>query len=145
MPNSEVSRVELNANGSINLVVDVHGFQAGAPVEISGSAVQENGAVATFYSVQPAPADPSNPSVNVGPVAAVGSHTFDAGIPVTVVARAAEVWISTLGQDASSGALQSRVNPGSPPLQAAWQRTDAEWAVALDSGGNAPAWQSGPV
>ena len=54
-PNSEVPTVELNHDGTINLVVNLTGFAAGAPVEISGQVTQENGAVATFYSVQEMP------------------------------------------------------------------------------------------
>src|SRR6516225_10071000 len=50
-PHSAVSRVELNHDDTINLVVNVYGFDAGTPIEISGQATQTNGAVATFYSV----------------------------------------------------------------------------------------------
>ena len=41
MSNSAVSRIELNQDGTINLMVDVYGFDPGAPVEISGQATQD--------------------------------------------------------------------------------------------------------
>lgn len=138
-PNSEVCRVELNDDGSINLEVHIYGFDAGAPVEISGSATQENGAVASFYSVQQMH---NSRSVYVGPVAAVPPNVFVDGIPLTVVARAAQVWISTLVKDESTNALKSSVLPNSPtPLKAAWQRNDAHWAVAWEGQKMAAIWR----
>lgn len=59
MPYSQVPRIELNQDGTINLLVNVSGFDPGTPIEISGQATQDNGAVATFYSVQKMP--PSGP------------------------------------------------------------------------------------
>jgi hypothetical protein len=133
--NSEVSRIELNQDGTINLEVNVYGFDAGTPVEISGSATQINGAVASFYSVQQMT---KSPSVPVGPVAAVPPNAFVPGIPVTVVARAAQVWISTLEEDTSPEALKSHVvSTSATPLKAAWQRKGFQWAVAPAN------WQSG--
>src|SRR5215472_11367113 len=93
MPNSEVPRVELNHDGTINLEVAVYGFAPGTPIEISGHVTQDNGAVATFNSVQEMPA--SGP-VPVTRVSAVPPNTFVAGFPITVVARAAQVWITAL-------------------------------------------------
>ena len=135
MPNSAVSRIELNQDGTINLMVDVYGFDPGAPVEISGQATQENGAVATFYSVQKMP--PSGP-VPITHLSVVPPNTFTAGFPITVVARAAQVWITTLGEDADS--LGSRVV--STPLQAAWKENDAQWAVSWPGQESAVPWQS---
>lgn len=145
MPNSEVPRVELNGDGTtINLVVNVYGFKVGAPVEISGSVTQQNGAVASFYSVQPVP-DPPSPGkasvVPLGPVAAVGLNAFDTGDPVTVVARATQVWITTLGKDVSSGASESHVlTTSTTPLKAAWNGNGAQWAVAWDGQDKPAAW-----
>ena len=142
--NSEVPRIELNEDGTINLVVNLYGFNVGAPVEISGSVTQQNGAVASFYSVQrmPDPPYPDTPSVvPLGPVASVGLNAFDAGDPVTVVARAAQVWITTLGKDGSSGATTSHVLTTSPtPLKAAWNGNGAQWAVAWDGQDKPAAW-----
>ena len=122
MPNSEVPRVELNTDGTINLLVSVAGFKAGAPVEISGQVTQDNGAVATFYSIQQMPA--SGP-VKMDHLPVVPNKEFAADFPITVVARASEVWISTLQADT---ALQSRVVSG--PVRAAWSVHEANWAVA---------------
>jgi hypothetical protein len=136
--NSEVSRIELNQDGTFNLVVIVSGFDAGDPIEISGQLTQTDGAVASFNRVQPMPE--SGP-VFVEGVAAVPGNDFDPRFPVTVVARAAQVWITTLGRDASSTALNSEVV--SAPLKAAWEGNYAQWAVAWD-GQEIPAnWQSG--
>jgi hypothetical protein len=137
MPNSEVPRVELNTDGTINLVVNVVGFAAGAPIEISGQVTQDNGAVATFYSVEPMP---ENGPVHMARLPVVPNKKLAPGFPITVVARAAEVWISTLQGDTGSGAVQSNVISGS--LQAAWTVNDANWAVSWP-GQNSPAvWES---
>ena len=48
---SQVPRIQLNNDGTISLEVNVSGFEEGTPVEISGQATQENGAVAAFSSV----------------------------------------------------------------------------------------------
>jgi hypothetical protein len=136
MPNSEVPRIELNQDGTLNLVVNVYGFDPGTPIEISGQVTQDNGAVATFYNVQPMPQ--SGP-VLVPRLSAVPDKKFAAGFPITVVARAAQVWITALEADNDSAALQSRVV--SNPLQAAWKGNDAQWAVSWP-GQNAPAvWE----
>jgi hypothetical protein len=135
MPNSAVSRIELNQDGTINLVVDVYGFDPETPVEISGQATQENGAVTTFYSVQKMPQ--SGP-VPITHQSVVPPNTFTPGLPITVVARAAQVWITTLGKDADS--LGSRVV--STPLQAAWKENDAQWAVSWPGQQSAAPWQS---
>ena len=52
MPNSQVPSIHLNQDGTISIQVNVYDFDAGTPVEISGQATQENGAVASFYSFQ---------------------------------------------------------------------------------------------
>lgn len=140
MPYSQVPRIELNQDGTINLLVNVSGFDPGTPIEISGQATQDNGAVATFYSVQKMP--PSGP-LYVARLSAVPPNKFAAGFPVTVVARAAQVWITALEADTDSGALQGRVFPD--PLQAAWKENTAQWAVSWP-GQEAPAvWQSEPA
>jgi hypothetical protein len=137
MPNSEVPRVELNTDGTINLVVNVVGFATGAPIEISGQVTQDNGAVATFYSVEPMP---EGGQVHLVRLPVVPNKKFAPGFPITVVARAAEVWISTLEGAKGSGAFQSDVISGS--LQAAWNVNDANWAVSWP-GQNSPAvWGS---
>jgi hypothetical protein len=137
MPNSEVPRVELNRDGTINLVVNVVGFAAGAPIEISGQVTQDNGAVATFNSVNPMPA--SGP-VNLPKLQVVPNKKFDPGFPITVVARAAEVWISTLQGGGDPGPVQSHVVPG--PVEAAWTANNANWAVAWEGQSEPSVWES---
>jgi hypothetical protein len=101
-----VSKVQITDN-TITLSVDLEDFDVGALVEISGTATQNNGAVATFYGVKAMPA--SSGGVATVPVeSAVKPDTFDAEATVTVVARAAAVWINTLDPD-----------PDQPP--AAWK------------------------
>ena len=56
---SQVSEIELRDDGSIALTIEVFGFEAGTPVEISGNATQANGAIATFYDIQNLP--PASP------------------------------------------------------------------------------------
>ena len=56
MPHTEVPEIELRDDDSIGLTVEVFGFEAGTPVEISGHATQANGAIATFYDIQNLPA-----------------------------------------------------------------------------------------
>jgi hypothetical protein len=56
MSNSEVPRIELSPDGStLTLYVSVDGFAPGTPVEISGYATQDNGAIVTFYDIQQIP------------------------------------------------------------------------------------------
>lgn len=125
MPNSEVPRVELNHDGTVNLVVNVYGFDPGTPIEISGHVIQENGAIAPFYSVQEMP---QSGSIIVARLPAVPPSNFAAGFPITVIARAAQVWITSLEADTGTGALQSSVF--SDPLQAAWISDNRNWAVS---------------
>src|SRR5262245_26034576 len=98
MTNSEVPKVQLTKDGTISLVVNVYGFDEGTPIEISGQATQENGAVASFYSFLEMPEHESEKSVPVTltciPVSS--QKKFAAGFTITVVARAAEAWITTL-------------------------------------------------
>ena len=58
------SEIELRDDDSISLTIEVFVFEAGTPVEISGSATQANGAIATFYDIQNLPpADPDGGSL----------------------------------------------------------------------------------
>jgi hypothetical protein len=119
MPNGDVKsyvpKAELK-DGKILLTVQVADFTPGEAVEISGQATQNNGALATFYDIQNAPsannsgdwgADPaaqpdsaSSVTVEAYPVdAALFEAGFEAGEPVTVVARVAKVWVTVLSKD----------------------------------------------
>ena len=95
----KVSKVQIT-DDIITLSVELEDFDAGMLVEISGTATQDNGAVATFYDVKEMPA--TSGGVATVPVeSAVEPDTFDAGSAVTAVARAAAVWINTLDPDTS--------------------------------------------
>ena len=114
----KVPKIQLK-NDTITLEVELDGFDEGTPVEISGQATQDNGAVATFYSVQEMPAT-SGGEATVTVESAVEPNTFDADSPVTVVARAAAVWINTLDPDTSQAMAWKRRKDGqalhlSPP------------------------------
>ena len=116
MSNSQVPRVVLNQDDTISVEVNVSGFNPGDPVEISGQATQANGAIASFYSVQPMPQPPSGNSapIWVKSIPVVGATAFQPGSPVTVVARASEVWYTTLAME---------LNPQlDPEVQAQWVR-----------------------
>ena len=133
IPNSHsaVSRVELTENDSINLAIDVYGFDKGTQIELSGQVIQDNGAVATFYSVQEMPANADKEAtLPVASISAVPPNKFVAGFPITVVARAAEVWITKLDNDTGDNALLPRVLRGSSsPLKGAWKETSYGSAV----------------
>src|SRR5207247_1611942 len=92
---------------------------------------QANGAVASFYSVQPMPArSGGDPTIVVK--TPVPPNTFVAGLAITVVARAAEVWITTLEAEMDPEVLTSLAShPGSDPPTAAWKRNNSDQALYL--------------
>ena len=98
MPHTEVPEIELRDDDSIAITVEVFGFEAGTPVEISGDATQPNGAIATFYDIQNLPpASPGGGSFVT--VIAIPSPEFVAGEMITVVGRAAKIWGTVLYED----------------------------------------------
>ena len=99
MPNSQVPRIVLNQDGTISIQVDVYGFDAGTPVEISGQATQENGAVATLLQRPGSARSMRTAKARHGEVR-TGSRAeqFVPGFPVTITVRAALAWI-TAGVD----------------------------------------------
>jgi hypothetical protein len=126
--NSQVPRIELKKDGSINIKVNVYGFDAGTPVELTGQATQANGAVATFYQVQATPAHTGeNVAIWVNSIPAVPPNKFDAGFPITVVVRATEAWVTTLDKDTVSGVTSEVV--GSGAIDGAWKSNNFGWAV----------------
>jgi hypothetical protein len=131
MPHSAVTRIELNDNDTINIMISIDGFEKGTPIELYGQVIQDNGAVGTFYSIQEFPVDPDqSATLTVPSISAAEPKVFVAEFPVTVIARAAEVWISQLGNDTANGALHPHGIPvGSGPLKGAWELRSAGWAV----------------
>jgi len=98
MPHTKIPKIELKADDSIALTVEVLGFEAGTPIEISGNATQENGAIATFHDIQNLP--PASPDASsLVTVVAVPSPKFVAGEVITVVGRVAMTWGTVLSED----------------------------------------------
>ena len=120
---SEVPRIELNQDGTVTIYVNVGGFRPDTPVEVSGYATQTSGAVATFHYIQSMPPandpsyDPNYGMIVVVPPVPVIGPPFDPADPVTVIARAADVWITELELEAAGAQLDQ-------PLQAAIARTE---------------------
>jgi hypothetical protein len=95
MTHSEVTAIELRDDGSLALIVEVFGFEAGIPVEVSGSITQANGAMATFQDIQVLPpASPDGGSFLT--VTTLPTTEFAAGEVITVVGRAAKIWGTVL-------------------------------------------------
>lgn len=138
MGHSQVPEIELNKDGSISLTVEILGFEPNAPVEISGNATQASGAVATFYDVQSLPGDhdPVNGSRLKVIAFPVPSREFQIGEAITVVARAAEVWVSNL----TTPALTSDT---SPPITPVWKEVNADYQYAVSSSANPGGWGTG--
>jgi hypothetical protein len=97
---SWVTAIELNDDNTLTLHVRVDGFEANIPVEISGDVTQSNGAVATFHSIQSMPSTAGAAAdMDVTGVEAAAGCGFSPVLPFTVVARAADVWITKLTKD----------------------------------------------
>ena len=131
MSNSQVPRVVLNQDNTISIEVNVSGFNPGDPVEISGQATQANGAIASFYSVQPMPQPPNGNSapIWVKSIPVVGETEFQPGSSVTVVARASEVWYTTLAMELNPELDPQLQGPTGTPPKAAWASNRFGWAV----------------
>jgi hypothetical protein len=113
MAHTAVSEIELRDDGSFAFTVEVFGYEPGTNVEISGSATQANGAIATFYDIQSLPpAEPSGGSFVT--VTASPSTDFAAGEVITVAARAAKIWHTELSPDPADQR---------PGIKAAWKAT----------------------
>jgi hypothetical protein len=137
VPLNKVNNIRLNQDNTISLDVSVDGFDVNSPIQISGEATQTNGAVASFYAVKTVPPpDGNNQMVVTVESAQVSSQkSFVATDPITVVARAAEVWITTLGQD---GEFDANVSSG---VQAAWKMKSFDYAIG-QPGQHPAGWSS---
>jgi hypothetical protein len=100
MPHGFVTQATLQ-DDKITFSVGVYGFDAGDPVEISGCATQTGGAFANIYQVMQVP-DMAHPSVDVTVDTGSGQQ-FSKGDPITVVIRAAKVWVTVLGPPTGVG------------------------------------------
>jgi Animal haem peroxidase len=139
MPFSEVPRIELSQDGTVTFFVNVGGFRVGTPVEISGYATQTNGAIATFQDVQLMPsADPVEGVILVVSGVPVIGSTFTADEPITVVARAADAWITTLDLDTgekklSTAIKEARARSGQVNIRAAWRSDEDNYHSVYSS------------
>jgi hypothetical protein len=135
MPLNKVNNIRLNQDNTISLDVSVDGFEPNTPIEISGQATQTNGAVATFYDVQTVPAPNSDKQmiVTVKSVSVASKNAFVATDPISVVARAAEVWLTTLDQDGEFTAQDAN------GVQAAWKMQSFGYAIC-QPGHTPPDW-----
>ncbi len=113
---SQVLEIELRDDESISLTIGVYGFEAGTRVELSGTATQTGGAMATFYDIQDLPpAGPDGGSFLT--VIAVPTTEFVAGEVITVVGRAAKIWATVLDEDPDDQR---------PGIKAVWKKADPE-------------------
>jgi hypothetical protein len=95
MAHTRVTKIEINSDGTLVLTIEVFGFEAGELIEISGSATQVNGAIATFYDLQDLPA-PGPGGGSVVTATAVPETAFAAADLITVVGRATKIWGTVL-------------------------------------------------
>jgi hypothetical protein len=115
MAYSYLERVESNADGSTALFLQVSGYEAGAPVEISGTITQPSGTAGSFCGVQliPSSVNPGDPAILVVTV----PTRLTTGETVTVIARVTDAWVTVL--DPSAESVSSRF-PGT-----AWRQGPA--------------------
>ena len=127
---SAVPKVQLNKDGTISLEVSVYGFEEDTPIEIFGQATQENGAIAAFYSAQPMPAHKEDESatITLDSIKVFSQKKFAVGFPITVVARAAVAWITTLVDNMETDDPRAEPIPavGTGTFKAAWKANHAD-------------------
>jgi hypothetical protein len=113
MPEYQVPRIVLNQDDTISIQVNVYGFDAGEPIEISGYVTQENGAVSAFYSVQEVPAhDQDGAGIWIKSVQAASPSQFVPGFPITVIVRVTQAWVTTLDPESPGNLPQIEPSGG---------------------------------
>jgi hypothetical protein len=110
MAHSKVTKIEIRSDGTLVLSIEVFGFEAGELIEISGSATQVNGAIATFYDLQNLPA-PGPGGGSVMTATATPETAFAAADVITVVGRATKIWGTV---------LYAATDEQGPGIKAAW-------------------------
>jgi hypothetical protein len=113
--NSYVTNVEIDNDSTIKVSLDVDAFMPGELVEISGYVAQNHGAFATFNefkTITTKLGDTANLTVTATPCPT--SNEFQKGQAVTVLLRAAKVWVTVLaeGQPQQLGAPLNVAEPG---------------------------------
>jgi hypothetical protein len=113
-----VAEVHLKDDDSVELVVEVVGFNADEWAEISGYIIQQDGTVTPFSAVQKAPPAPAGGGI---PKVTVSLPAMDPGLApgadVTVITRMtkAQIWPTPLAAVAAAGGFK-----------ALWQATNGE-------------------
>ena len=127
--------------------VQLDGFNVGEAVELSGAATQNNGALASFYDIQTISALDSKGIAQLT-VSATPSAPFMEGEEVTVLLRAAKVWVTVLR--AGPGRVGGRL--GGPAQEGtAWPKVRQATAIreyappASPPGQAPPGGQAGPA
>ncbi len=98
MPHTAVTEIELRDDDSIVLTIEVFGFDVGTTVEISGSASQENGAIATFYDIRDLPPAEADGGSFLTVTASLSTGLVP-GEVISVVGRATKIWGTILCDD----------------------------------------------
>jgi hypothetical protein len=135
MPHPYVETVTIT-NGKVVLKLQLGLELAGVPVEVTGYATQNGGAFANINHVQTVNKNPDNSVVMY--VEATPSQEFQNGENVTVVLRAARVWVTVLNP-AGQNAPQGHVEPADPPGDPTWNLKRASWL----SDGPSAQWEPG--
>lgn len=97
MPFPWVTDVTLKNNQMV-LTVKIEGFTSGERIELSGYATQNGGAFAVFNGLQVVPEPTPDGKITMY-VTALSWQNFVTGHPVTVVLRAARVWVTVLEEE----------------------------------------------
>ena len=127
MPNPYVTGVTFK-NSQIVLTVLVDDYQAGESLEISGQATQNGGAFAAFYDTQTVPEHNPDGTAYIY-VKATPSQEFEKGRNVTVVLRAAKVWVTVLGDSPPETGASPHVEAGEGST---WNYIKALWPPDTD-------------
>jgi hypothetical protein len=141
MPHPYVTKVTFK-DGQIVLTVQVDEFVPYGYVEISGSATQNSGALATFNGIEPLKANPDGGGVVY--VEAAPLQEFQNGEEVTVVLRASRIWTTVLtetqdGKRGTAGGTAARDGTVWGTVTAEeWPSADAssKWSAGQASAGD---------
>jgi hypothetical protein len=98
--NPYVIRVTIE-DGQIVLTVRVDDFPSDASIELSGYAIQDGNAFASFYDIQSVTKNPDGTAIAY--LRGTPTEGFKNGVPVTVALRVARAWISVLTESAEYG------------------------------------------
>jgi hypothetical protein len=142
-----VTRVTVQGN-QLLLTVQVDEFLPNEPIEISGYVTQHGGAIATVYDIQAVTKNPDGTAtmyVNAAP-----AQGFQDGYDVTIVLRAARVWVTVLKQPGPTPSEPTRLQAGDGTvwnnLRAAGQATPGgspTWTVEGTPAGGDSSFHTG--